>query len=102
MSEFDQRQYARMLESLEAFQEHRLSLPKVISNLKGLIACLEDPIDEIKSSLKKNWAILEEIYAVSEDQSLTKLPTEYETLVNKSISEMRSMLERVLVTDRRK
>lgn len=66
--EYDARQYARMLEQLGLFENHKLDLPELIKNLRALMTAFEEPDDAWIQKFKGEWWTLEQIYASSLDK----------------------------------
>ena len=72
-SDFDQRQYRRMLNSLNLFLAGSLSIGKLIADLEGLLKALEYLDDDWKKLYWQQWSYLEEARAISFERGDTKL-----------------------------
>lgn len=99
MSEYNKRQYSRMMECIESFESKKQTLQKCINDLKALIACLESPDIEIKNTLQANWAVLEEVYAVSLDQGPPHIPSEHQVLIGQTLQKMKEILIKQISND---
>lgn len=100
MSDYDNRQYALMLEQLNQFESKRIDLKHLISGLESLLCLLEKADAAWKSTFQSRWGILEEVYADKLDRSHRDLPASHQKLVEKSVSELKAMVEAVLDKDR--
>jgi hypothetical protein len=95
-TEFDERQFAKMLEALASFRETPLSigtLSALISTLDFLIAALQVPSSTVIGHLRRSWGILEEVYAVALDEEEKTLSGNDEKLIQEAISELYVLLE---------
>lgn len=84
-SDYNLRQYLLMQEAVSDFNLGKLSLPRLISQVEGLINALEGVSIEVRSSLLSRWAMLEDVFAVS-------LYEERDTLTAKEIEKIQVAL----------
>jgi hypothetical protein len=95
MTEYDERQFARMLERLNAFEEHKISLAAFIADLNGLLCALENPDTEWRNDFQKQWGILEDIHASALDRAIATHPEMHQSFLSDAIGHMRALLDRV-------
>lgn len=95
-NEFDERQFAKMREALESFREAPLSigtLGALISTMDFLISALQTPASAVAGLFRRFWGILEEVYAVAQDEGHKTLSDNDKRLIQKAISELEHLLE---------
>jgi hypothetical protein len=94
MSNYNLRQYRRMLDQIQDFEAHRIDLQHIIRGLKSLLALLDNPDINWKLEFQKQWAVLEEVYAVTLDKK--RAPTEIEImLVESSVRKIKRLVSQV-------
>lgn len=95
-NEFDERQFAKMREALASFREAPSSigaLGALISTMDFLISALQAPSSTVIGLLRRFWGILEEVYAVAQDEGHITLSDNDMRLIQKAISELEHLLE---------
>jgi hypothetical protein len=93
MSDYDNRQYALMLEQLNQFESKRIDLQHLISGLESLLCLLEETDAVWKSTFQSRWGVLEEVYADMLDRKYKSLPASHQKLVEKSVRDLKAMVE---------
>ena len=63
-TDFDQRQFASMAEHLRRYEHGEADLGSLIAGLEALLLCLEGADENWKAAFRREWGILEEVYAV--------------------------------------
>jgi hypothetical protein len=61
MSEYDKRQYQRMVDQIRDFESKRVDLKHIINGLDALLSALEQADAGWKSEFQRNWGVLEEV-----------------------------------------
>ena len=87
----EQRQYALMLERLQGFRQGTVPLPRLISDLEGLLVALEMAPDEWIDEFRSVWLDLEVAYALALDR-LEPLPTKDDYLVAEPAKELEQLV----------
>ena len=67
-TDFDQRQFASMAEHLRRYEHGEADLGSLIAGLEALLLCLEGADENWKAAFRREWGILEEVYAVALDR----------------------------------
>ena len=94
MSEYNLRQYGRMLDQIHDFESGRIDLMHLISGLKSLLCALEEADVEWKSKFQNQWGVLEEVYAVALDRN-RELDKGDLTLIGTAVQGMKQLLAQV-------
>lgn len=68
--EYDQRQYKRMLDRLEDFEQQKISFERLVDDLEGLLNALEMPDARWKEQFQTYWIRMETARAVALDEGL--------------------------------
>ena len=97
MSEYDQRQYARMLSLLHDCEQERLPLAEVISGLDSLLSVLEDTPESWRERFKSEWWSLEQIYAANLDRNegILKLAAGDRSSIAEALCSLRALVDEV-------
>lgn len=64
-SDYNSRQYALMVDVIRAYEANEIGLPRLIEQLEGLIAALEDVGGELRNAFLSRWGVLEDIHAAA-------------------------------------
>jgi hypothetical protein len=88
-SEYDQRQFDRMIECIEGYEDGKLSLPTLVSSLEGLIAALENVTLPERNRLSQSWGGLEEVLAVGLDEGRQIPNVNDNELIGQTLGELR-------------
>src|SRR5215212_2967614 len=91
-SAYDQRQYNRMLDLLEAYERKHISLGTLIGNLEALLESLERVSANWPNSFLREWGVLEEIYAVALDQGATRLEDQDLQLIGDTTAKLKNLV----------
>jgi hypothetical protein len=94
MSEYDSRQYHRMLEQLRDFESKRIDLKHLIGGLDALLCALEEAEANWKSEFQRQWGVLEEVYAVALDRKKELMAEDWK-LIETAIQTMKRLLAQV-------
>jgi hypothetical protein len=94
MSEYNVRQYGRMLDQIHDFESGRIDLTHLISGLKSLLHALEEADVEWKSKFQNQWGVLEEVYAVALDRN-RELDKGDLQLIGTAVQAMKQLLSQV-------
>jgi hypothetical protein len=92
MSDFDQRQYALMLKSLDGFSSGRMRIDTLISNLEGLLNALHNADKEWKQSFLRIWGHIEEARAYALSLNAEALDAEAMERVAAAVGKLRLMV----------
>lgn len=93
MSDYDSRRFRLMLSVLGAFDERAIGLGKAIADLEVLFRSLRDTAEAWTGVFYKQWAILEEIYAVALDRGFSQLPPGDQKLVEGVMRTLRQLVQ---------
>lgn len=96
MSEYDNRQFGLMLEQIKNFESKRIDLPHLINGLESLLCALEDTAETWKSEFRRNWAVLEEIYAIFLDRK-KEIDANGWNQINVAILKIKEMVSNVYI-----
>ena len=94
MSDYDNRQYRRMLEQIEDFESKRIDLKHLINGLESLLCVLEKPSADWKAKFRSKWGVLEEVYAVALDRKSDLTSNDWK-LVNAAVEAMKQLLTQI-------
>ena len=89
---YNQRQYQRMIASIDAYESGQMSLPKLIDNLDALLVCLENMSGEWYDSFMGEWTVLEEVYAVALDRNGGRLEDDDLRKIASAVNAIRIMV----------
>ncbi len=92
MSDFDQRQYSRMLKSLNGFLAERVSIDALISDLEGLLNALHETDKEWKQSFLHYWGRIEDERATALFREMTSLDAEGTQRVVEAVNHLKLMV----------
>lgn len=92
--DYNERQYKRMLQMIEAYECRQIGVATLIDNVYGLIRALEGVSDEWRSSLLRKWGPLEEVYAVSLHQGKTDLDDCDRKEIEAALADLKEALEK--------
>lgn len=92
---YDCRQYQRMLDSVDAFQEGSLSLRSVIDNLEGLLGQLNSVNPDWRRAFEHEWGKLEDVYAFALDQG-SGIDAEGKGLIAEALERIKSLVSSAL------
>ncbi|HBE32357.1 MAG TPA: hypothetical protein DD990_13765 [Cyanobacteria bacterium UBA11368] len=94
MSEiYNQRQYQRIIEAIEAYEHKRIRLAQLISDLEALVESLENISYEWRSLLLSQWGMLEDVYAYTLDEGRTDLEEEDISLISQALAELKELVK---------
>jgi hypothetical protein len=96
LTEYNRRQFERILDSLDRYEEGRSSLSTLVSNIEGLLGALEDFAASARDEFSRRWGVLDEVLAVSLDEGERELNSEELDLVRRAIRELRALCEQTL------
>jgi len=99
MSDYDNRQYRLMVERIDQFEKKSIGLRHLITDLEALLCVLQEADQNWKSAFHKQWAVIEEVYAVVLDRKLKEVPQEYWKLIDDAVSTMKQLLTEVVVPE---
>ncbi len=94
MSDYDNRQYDRMLEQIRNFESKRIDLKHLTNGLESLLCALEEADAAWKSEFQSKWGVLEEVYAVALDQKRQLTKDDWK-LIDTAIQNMKQLLTQV-------
>src|SRR5690242_20504672 len=89
----DQRQYSRMQDCIQAFEGKRLNMSQLISDLHGLMNALQAPDPEWVRRYYREWAVLDDIYAIAADEGHEKLPPKDRDDAWVAIAELKKLIQ---------
>lgn len=92
--DYNERQYKRMLQTIEAYECRQIGLLTLINNVDGLIRALEGVSDEWRSSLIGKWAPLEVVYAFALEQGKTDLDDRDRKRIEAALADLKEALEK--------
>jgi hypothetical protein len=105
--EYDQRQFRLMHDQLILFEKGKLDLASLIKGIKGLLSVLEEVDESWIDKIRREWGILETVYAVAvqrkeqnlaQDTQTTINDPVYRSLINEATQNMRQLVQDVLRT----
>jgi hypothetical protein len=85
MSDLDKRLKKRMRSQLRAFENGKVELSALISNLESLQSLLQNVSPSWRSEFLRAWGVLEELYSVSIVTSQKITNNEYTTLIDPAV-----------------
>ena|SRR2546426_9965319 len=94
MSDYDNRQYRRMLDQMHDFESKRIDLKHLINGMESLLCALEETDAGWKSEFQSKWGVLEEVYAVAVDRK-RQLNQDDWKLINAAVEGMKQLIARV-------
>lgn len=92
MSDYDQRQYRLMLETLTAFEHGNIHVGTVIADLEGLLNALEKADAEWKQSFLRWWGQIEDARAYALFHSRTVLSEDETKNALDAVKQLRLMI----------
>ncbi len=95
MNDYDKRQYALMIRSIEEFKKENLSANGLIGNLEALLVCLQEPDPNWKKLFRQEWAIIEDNYAVMRSEERSEFSLEEKRMVEKAIEKIQALLVQI-------
>lgn len=100
MSEFNSRQLNIMIQKINKYKLHQLSLADLIFDLEALLNVLENDI-AWKYEFRKYWADLEVINAMTSDDNPPPLSLNNENIyfINKSLENLIFLIEKKMKTE---
>jgi len=87
-SNHDVQQYERMRDVLDAFQLRNVEMGKMIADLETLLRSLTNADQSWKEAFYREWALLDDIYAVAVDRGYSRIPAEQQKLVDKAVQKL--------------
>jgi hypothetical protein len=90
MTHFHERQLIRLVERLDLFKEGVISLSVLVSDADFLLRALEDVDKRFFEDLRKEWAVLEEVWAVAVDSNGGVVDRQGELLVQSAVAALRA------------
>jgi hypothetical protein len=94
MSDYDNRQYRRMLDQIQDFESKRIDLKHLINGMESLLCALEEADAGWKSEFQSKWGVLEEVYAVALDRKRQLTEDDWK-LINTAVEGMKHLIARV-------
>jgi hypothetical protein len=94
MSDYDNRQYHRMLDQIRDFESKRIDLKHLINGMESLLSALETADATWKSEFQRKWGVLEEVYAVALDRK-SQLTQDDWKLINTAVVGMKQLITQV-------
>jgi hypothetical protein len=94
MSDYDNRQYRRMLDQIKDFESKRIDLEHLINGLESLLCALEEANAGWKSEFQSKWGLLEEVYAVALDRNRPLNQDDWK-LINPAVERMKQLISDV-------
>src|SRR5258706_13397124 len=91
MSDYDNRQYRRMLDQIHDFESKRIDLKHLINGMESLLCALEGADAAWKSEFQSKWGVLEEVYAVALDRKRQLIQDDWK-LINTSVAGMKELI----------
>jgi hypothetical protein len=79
--------------SIEEFQKDLIGLGSLVRKLDGLINALEMPTSSWKTSILKEWGILEDVYADLLDRGEKTISGAHAEIVSESIQRIRNLID---------
>ena len=76
MLKYDQRQYRRMLDSIVAFEQGRVHLDTLVTDLEALLNAVNSPNTVWKQNFLNNWGKLEDEKTFAQFKGLTTFDEE--------------------------
>lgn len=97
ISEYNQRQLHKMLDQIQSFEDKKISLGSLVGDLDFLLSALELS-GEIswKQEVDREIGVMEEIYADALDKKAIQLEHKSETLILRSLKNIKEKLEEFL------
>jgi len=99
ITDYDKRQLRQMAESIQLFENKKLSLSDVVNRLVDLLDAIESIDIDWKKQFKSEWWQLEQVNATILDKGLILLPKEYKDIVEDSISKLKKMIDTMLLCE---
>jgi hypothetical protein len=94
MSDYDNRQYGRMLDQIRDFESKRIDLKHLINGMESLLCVLEEADPTWKAQFQSKWGVLEEVYAVALDRKRQITEDDWK-LINTAVAGMKELIKRV-------
>ena len=104
VTEFDHRQYGRMLAKIEGYKSGKLMLKSLVDDLRGLLDALESPNEDWKQQALYRWGDLEVAFAVAADRaeqagrSTVELTEEEWSDVNGAVDQVEQLVNGAMTT----
>lgn len=92
MNDYDARQYRMMQDQISSYQESRLGLHTLISNLEAIMGCLKEPDEAWLADFHQQWSILEQVYAVAADRQQSLQQPEFVSSIALALERMKMKL----------
>jgi hypothetical protein len=91
-SNYDIRQYKRMLDQIEAYKGKRITVGHLMMGLEALLGALEHADPVWQSAFRKSWAVLDNAYANIVCKKLAALSPLEQGLVNEAVGKLEAMV----------
>jgi hypothetical protein len=93
---YNQRQYERMLQTIEAYEKGSITLGRLAINLEGLIQALENISNEQRHILLTHWGTLEDVHSIALDRSTMQRHEEDDRLITAALTALKAELKHMV------
>lgn len=93
MSEYDQRQYHRIIERLGAYESRQIPVSRLISDLEGLLCALEDVNAEWRQAFRREWGVLEQEWAGALEHNSVELNISARRRVDAAVKRLKEITQ---------
>lgn len=99
MNEREQRQLDGIINQINAFESHQIRLTGLISSLEALLNAMEDVPQAWRSEFRRQWGVLEQVYAVAADEGRFPTAAAEETVIAEAVGRLRELVQVLLAAD---
>jgi len=89
---YNQRQYERMLQAIEAYEKDRITFGRLTIDLEGLIQALENIPNAQRHILLTHWGTLEDVRSLALSRSTTQFDDEDNRLITATLTALKAEL----------
>jgi len=80
-----------MLHVLRSYEAGQLGLGRAVADLEALLSCLEGEYEIWKKSFRRQWAVLEHVYASMLDKGLDVVPSDLQALIDAAVAALQRL-----------
>ncbi|MCH9636313.1 MAG: hypothetical protein S4CHLAM81_15440 [Chlamydiales bacterium] len=92
MNKSNYRQIKIMLEKIHLFEQEKIDLETLVSDLRALLDCLQEINDKWVNNIYSEWFVLEQVHSVALDQGGIHTVENGEKFIRNSLNKIKEIL----------